>query len=123
MVALEALFGDNSDGLPGGLTYKIALRAALFTEREKERRKAVLQGLKNALRLRGALVHGAASMSVADEDQKRTLGFVAATARKALRIILVDLPSPRDFREGFVDDLILGGGAVCPSELGDVARS
>lgn len=112
VVALEALFGDRADGLPGGITYKIALRAAMFTESDEGARKAVLQGLKRALNLRGKLVHGAASMAPGDADQKATLDFVAATVRKALRIILVELPSPQIFKEGYVDDLILSGARV-----------
>lgn len=112
VVALEALFGDRADGLPGGITYKIALRAAMFTEDDAVARKAVLQGLKRALNLRGKLVHGAASMAPGDADQKATFDFVAATVRKALRTILVKLPSPQLFKEGFVDDLILAGARV-----------
>jgi hypothetical protein len=106
VVALEALFGDNSDGLPGGLTYKLVMRAAVFARTSSYERKQIFEKMRKALRLRGAVVHGVKSVNAPRGEDREVIEFVAAIARESLRKILLTLPSPNDFSGSYVDELI-----------------
>lgn len=87
MVALEAIFGDNSDQLPGTLTYKLAMRAAAFLATDLVGRRAVVKTIREAQSLRSKVVHGAARLTSADNESISRFGDLA---RKAVRRAIVD---------------------------------
>jgi hypothetical protein len=103
IVALEALYGDNSDGFPGGFTYKLAMRAAVFLHDELGNRQDTFDTMKKALRLRGGIVHG--RLSAADYT---VIEKVATIARESARKVLIEaVSSDKDFGGPMLDRLLL----------------
>jgi hypothetical protein len=107
IVALEAVYGDSNtnDQFPGSLTFKVAMRAAVFLESNLQDRKAIMKALKDALSLRGKVVHGAGRLTTADNE---LISAIADLARKTVRSAMLDICAKGNrISSAYFDDLLL----------------
>lgn len=104
-IGLEALFSDS----PADVTYKIAMRAALFIEEKGEPRRDLFKQLKDGYVIRSDLVHG--RRHPAEVAQVRSMAH--EVLRESLRRLLVTarVPEPREY-----DNIALGGWTFGPAE-------
>jgi hypothetical protein len=104
VIALEAVFGD-ADTLSSSLTYKVFMRATVFLASNLEERKSIVKTLKEGLKLRGKVMHGAARLTPADTE---LISKVADLARKAVRSAMLDIYAKGNKISGaYFDDLLL----------------
>jgi len=92
VVALEALFGDP-DNTTGAITYKIALRAAMFMHSTAAARTRTFQLIKKALGLRGKVVHGSSTLHNLKDTEKEAVEWLSGFIRKAIADILLNHPA------------------------------
>jgi hypothetical protein len=105
VIVMDALFGDNADRLPGGLTYKLSIRAAGFLGDDLGGRRAVFQTMQNAIGIRSKIVHGGSNLRNLGTADEATIAAVGNLARTTVQKML--LPRPRTLDGNFFDDILL----------------
>ena len=129
VIALEALFGEGSQGI----TYKLALRCSYFLEPKFEERRQAFDKLKCIYNIRSSIAHGMPDLSRELRKEVRKLwgeddvkAFASAVddaaeyVRRAIRNVIVEghldkfrVNKSRDLTpwHKFLDDLVLRGSA------------
>ena len=103
IVALEALYGDSTDGLPGGLSYKVGFRLAMFLYHDPANRRDAFSKMKAAQRARGALVHGTSNLQNLKGSERAAVIWAGDAARASVRKMLIETTP---LAAGYFDDLI-----------------
>lgn len=97
IIALEAIYGDQQ----GGITYKIALRAAAFLKKSPQERWDAFNFIKKAIGLRSAIVHGSGSAFSHDDAER-----LEALTRDSIEKVILELANQHLEGEPF-DRLLL----------------
>jgi hypothetical protein len=107
VIALEAIFGDDSDGFPGGLTYKLAMRAARYLYDDVPSRMGAVRDMKASLKLRGKVVHGVADLSKLSQGERENIAKIGDMLRASLEKILIEVVAKSAVWDGTVLDQML----------------
>lgn len=108
IVALEAVFGNNSDRFPGGLGYKLSIRAAKYIFNNVDDRKKCFKNISAALSIRGKIVHGGGNMDSLNDDEKSVVDEIGMLARRGVVCVSLNLlHKGLNFKPEIFDELLL----------------
>ncbi|MER8986531.1 hypothetical protein [Mesorhizobium sp. M0843] len=103
IVALEAMYGDNLGGLPGGLSHKIGVRLAMFLYASVADRKLAFRKMLDALTARGGLVHGSNTLANLKPRYRDAVVWAGDAARASVRKALIeDVQLEKDYFENLI---------------------
>ncbi|MBA1143739.1 HEPN domain-containing protein [Mesorhizobium neociceri] len=103
IVALEAMYGDNLGGLPGGLSHKIGVRLAMFLYSTAAQRHTAFRQMLAALSARGGIVHGSMTIANLKPKPRAAVEWAGDAARASVRkALLEDVKFEKDYFEHLI---------------------